>query len=122
MHRYPTNVNTKRIAERIIAEQITTEKECVPFYTSLWRHWLRTWWSVVLWQSLPEEDMYYTLPFLNYAVGCTTLTERIPLTGRIPTLIFSSRDAPAEKDTVAIDVDAIGRETTVALGVSAKCL
>ena len=59
---------------------------------------------------------------LDYAVGCTTLTEHIPLTGRILTLIFSSRDAPAEKDAVAIDADAVGKETTVALGVSAKCL
>lgn len=61
-------------------------------------------------------------------VGCTTLTEHIPLTGRIPKfkkrfeeqLSFSSRDAPAKKDAVPIDADAIGRETTVALGASAK--
>ena len=47
---------------KVTAERITTEEERVPSYTSLWRHWLRTCWSVQLWQSSPEEDMYSTLP------------------------------------------------------------
>ena len=116
-------MNTKQIAERIIAEQSTIQRRNVYHFTPFsgdtgYEH------GCLFYFGNPHLKKICTLlcHLLNYAVDCTTLTERIPLTGRIPTLIFSSRDAPAEKDAVPIDADSVGRETTVALGVRAKCL
>ena len=48
----PPNERHKKWIERIrsiVADRIMTEEQCVPSYTSLWRHRLQSCWTASLW-------------------------------------------------------------------------
>ena len=46
----------------VVADRITSEKERVPSFTSLWHHWLRSCWISQLCQFSSLSDVYCLLP------------------------------------------------------------
>ena len=46
----------------VVADQIKSEQEWIPTYTSLWRHWLHTCWVTNLWKHSPSPEPYDSLP------------------------------------------------------------
>ena len=50
-----------------VSNRIINEEDRVPSYTSLWRHWLRSYWVHQMWQQSVHPDMYSSLPLPEHS-------------------------------------------------------